>query len=139
MKNKDKIIMLYYTQHLKIKEIEQILKVSSPYITKIIKKDFRYEDEKLYRKNLSKQKRKIAQNKFMKEKREQKRIDDNYQFVLSQHNQAVNELSKGRHLNNENYRKWNYSAYKYNPSKKRYEFDTNLGRSADVPKYIKER
>lgn len=36
-------------------------------------------------------------------------------------------------------KKWNISAYRYNPSKHRYEFDERLGRSADVPKYIKER
>ena len=55
------------------------------------------------------------------------------------HNQASMELSKRSHLSNESYREWNYSAYKYNPSKRRYEFDSTLGRSYDVPKYIKER
>ena len=59
--------------------------------------------------------------------------------MKSQHDQATRELSKSSHLSNESYRKWNYSAYSYNPSKKRYEFDNKLGRSADVPKYIKER
>ena len=72
-------------------------------------------------------------------KREQKRIDDNFAFVEEQHRQATLELSKSKHLSNESYRKWNISAYKYNPSKHRYEFDEKLGRSADVPKYIKER
>ena len=60
-------------------------------------------------------------------------------LVKAEHNQAVSELSERKHLTNEDYRKWNYSAYKYNPSKRRYEFDENLGRSYDVPKYIKER
>ena len=59
--------------------------------------------------------------------------------MQSQHEQATRELSKSKHLSNESYRKWNYSAYKYTPSKKRYEFDEKLGRSIDVPKYIKER
>lgn len=59
--------------------------------------------------------------------------------TLSVVEQATRELSKSKHLSNENYRKWNYSAYKYNPSRKRYEFDEKLGRSIDVPKYIKER
>ena len=56
-----------------------------------------------------------------------------------QHRQDSKELSKSGHLSNENYRKFNYSAYKYNPSKRRYEFDNTLGRSYAVPKYIKER
>ena len=75
----------------------------------------------------------------MKNKREQKRIDDNYSFVQAQHYKATRELSKSRHLTNETYRKWNSSAYKYNPLKKRYEFDEKLGRASDIPKYIKER
>ena len=52
---------------------------------------------------------------------------------------SLTELSKSNHLSNESYRKWNYSAYKYNSSKRRYEFDEKLGRSYDIPKYIKER
>lgn len=139
MENKEKIIELYYMNHLKIKEIQDLLKISSAYISKIIKTDSRYETEKVYRKELSSKNRKIAQNNFMKNKREKQRIEDNYSIVQVQHEQASRELSKSKHLTNENYRKWNTSAYKYNPSKKRYEFDDKLGRSADVPKYIKER
>ena len=74
----------------------------------------------------------------MKNKREIKHIEDGYYILKAKHEQASIELSKSRHLTNENYRKWNQSAYHYNTSKKRYEFDDNLGRSYDVPKYIKE-
>ena len=137
--SKEKIIELFYIEHLKVKEISEIVNTSSAYITKIIKQDARYLQEKEYRKNISKQKRKIDQNNFIKTKREQQRIEDNYSIVQSQHEQATRELSKSKHLSNENYRKWNCSAYKYNPSKRRYEFDETLGRAADVPKYIKER
>lgn len=136
---KEKIISFYYIEHLKVKEIAEELNVTSAYITKIIKQDSRYAKEKQYRKDISKSKRKIDQNKFIKNKRENKRIEDNYLAVKAQHIQASKELSKISHLSNENYRKWNYSAYKYNPSKRRYEFDKQLGRAADVPKYIKER
>lgn len=133
------IINMFYIEHLKINQIANIKNISSAYITKIIKQDNRYYEEKEYRKNISKEKRKINQNKFIKNKREKQRMEDNYLFVKAQHEQATSELSKSQHLSNENYRKWNYSAYKYNPSKKRYEFDSSLGRSSDVPKYIKER
>lgn len=140
MKNpKEIIIDLFYIEHLKVKEIAKIVHTSSSYITKIIKQDKRYVGEKEYRANKSKEKRKLDQNKFIKHKREQKRIDDNFAFVEEQHRQASLELSKSKYLSNESYRKWNASAYKYNPSKHRYEFDENLGRSADIPKYIKER
>lgn len=136
---KDKIINLFYIKHLKVKEIAEITKVTSAYVTKVIKADSRYMEEKNFRKEKSKEKRKQDQNNFIKQKREKKRIEDNYEFVKSQHIKASMELSKLRKLTDENYRKWNISAYKYNPSKHRYEFRDELGRSYDVPKYIKER
>lgn len=136
---KDKIMELFFIEHLTVKNIAKVVDTSSAYITKIIKKDNRYIKEKEYRKSISNDKRKIAQNKFMKNKREKKKIEDNYSLLKAQHFQASKELSKTSHLSNENYRKWNQSAYKYNPSKRRFEFDKNLGRSSDVPKYIKER
>lgn len=136
---KEKILNLFYIKHLQVKEISEIEEISSPYITKVIKADARYNQEKESRKNKSKEKRKKAQRDFNKNKRERKRIEDNYTFVQAQHEQASRELSKSKKLTDENYRKWNKSAYKYNPSKHRYEFDESLGRAADVPKYIKER
>lgn len=134
---KGKIISMFFLEHLKVNEISKQLKVSSSYITKVIKKDERYAIEKENRKNISKIARKESQKIFAKNKREIKRIEDNYSFVLLQHAQASSELSKTKHLSDESYRKWNYSAYRYNPSKNRYEFRESLGRSADVPKYIK--
>src|SRR5699024_2449733 len=122
-----------------VNEIVDKIETSSAYITKIIKLDTRYYKEKQNRKIISKENRKITKNNFMKHKREQKRIDDNYSMLQEQHRQDVMELSKAKRLSNENYRRWNNSAYKYNPLKRRYEFDESLGRSADVPKYIKER
>lgn len=135
--SKENIIDLFYTEHLKVKEIATKENTSSAYITKIIKQDARYIQEKQYRKAISKSKRKVAQNNFIKNKREKKEIEDNYATVQSQHEQASRELSKSSHLTNEAYRKWNISAYKYNSSKCRYEFDDKLTRPYAVPKYIK--
>ena len=136
---KDMIIELFFEQHLKVTEISKNIGTSSAYITKIIKADPRYIEEKKNRKEISKGNRKIAQNSFMKNKREQKRIDDQYSSVQAQHNQAVMELSKRGHMNNQTFRKWNSSVYDYNPSKHRYEFNEQFGRASDVPKYVKER
>ncbi len=137
--SKKEIIYFYYTEHLKVNDIANKLQISSAYITKVIQSDARYTKEKEYRKNISREKRKISQNMFIKTKRDKKRIEDNYAFVQAQHNQASKELSKSNYLTDESYRKWNYSAYIYNPSKHRYEFREELGCSADVPKYIKGR
>ena len=136
---KDLILEQFFEKRLKINEIAANVNTSSAYITKIIKKDSRYNKEKQSRKDVSKIKRKIAKNNFMKNKREQKRIDDQYSMIQAQHNQDVKELSKRGHMNNEAFRKWNSSAYNYNPSKHRYEFNEKFGRAADVPKYVKER
>lgn len=137
--SKEQIIEYFYEKHLQVKEIADMINTSEAYITKVIKKDTRYTNEKAFRKNISYEKRKKDQNKFAKNKREKQRLEDNYRAMKAEHNQAVSELSERKHLTNENYRKWNYSAYKYNPSKHRYEFDEKLGRSYDVPKYVKER
>lgn len=123
---KDKIISAYYLEHLKVKEIAENLSVSTAYVSKTIKKDSRYTEEKQYRKDNSIEKRRIEKNKYIKDKREKQKIEDNYQAIKVQHNQASRELSKARHLSNESYRKWNCSAYNYNPSKHRYEFDSEL-------------
>ena len=68
---KENIITLFYIEHLKVKEIAEKINISSAYVTKIIKKDTRYMQEKEYRKAISKEKRKIAQNDFIKKKRKQ--------------------------------------------------------------------
>ena len=134
---KEQINLAYYNEHMKVKDIANMLKVSSAYVTKVIKKDERYYEEKRYRKELSKENRKIAQNKFIKSKREMQRIEDNYLIIKEQHAQASRELSKARYLTNENYRKWNKSAFIYNKKRNGYEFRKELGRSNDVPKFIK--
>ncbi|MDO4283514.1 MAG: hypothetical protein Q4D02_07760 [Clostridia bacterium] len=115
---KEKIISSYYIKHLKVKEISEKLSISSAYVTKIIKQDSRYAQEKQYRKDISKNKRRIDKNKFIKNKRDNKRIEDNYQAIKAQHDQASRELSKSKSLSNESFRKWNYSAYTYNSSKR---------------------
>ena len=136
---KNIIIELFFEQHLKVNEIAKNIETSSAYITKIIKQDSRYLEEKQTRQEVSKLNRKIAQNNFMKNKREQKRIDDQYSIVQAQHKQDAMELSKRGHMNNQTFRKWNSSAYDYNTRSSGYEFNEKFGRASDVPKYVKER
>lgn len=138
---KEEILNLFFNYGLSQKEISEKLNVTKGYISQIVTKDKRYpqfKKEKLIKAH--KKHNKQIQN-ITKEKRKQIQFNSSVNDLIlkTMHNQASAELSKGKHLTNENYRKWNYSAYKYNPSKKRYEFDEQLGRSYDVPKYIKER
>ena len=53
---KDKILNLFYIGHLKVKEIAEKTNVTSAYITKVIKTDSRYKEEKNFRKEKSKKK-----------------------------------------------------------------------------------
>ena len=64
--SKENIIDLFYNEHLKVNEIAKKENVSSAYITKVIKQDIRYNHEKVNRKGISKEKRKNAQNQFIK-------------------------------------------------------------------------
>ena len=137
----DEILKLYFIDKLRPVDIAAKLDIKIYKITRVIQKDDRYINEKISRKTISEEKHKEFTKDYMKEKRKNEqfkcKVDD---LVLkTMHNQASMELSKRNHLTDENYRKWNYSAYNYNSSKRRYEFDENLGRSYDVPKYIKER
>ena len=57
---KDKIIEMFFINHLSVKEIADSIGTSSAYITKIIKTDDRYVGEKQYRKrNQKKRENKI--------------------------------------------------------------------------------
>ena len=108
---KDKIIELFFTEHLRPVDISKKLKVGMPYITKIIQKDSRYIEEKEARKLESKEKNKIqkrmyAQNKRQKEKQE-------YQKLLVQINRDNEYLSTKNKENDLQFAKWNRSAYEY--------------------------
>lgn len=138
---KDKILDLFFDKKMKQKDIAELLNIAKSTVSKVVSKDSRFIAEKSLRK---------ANNKVKRNKDIQRRVEQNrkkVQFknnsddlILKQmHSQASMELSKRSHLSNENYRKWNKTAYNYNPSKKRFEFDENLGRSYDVPKYIKAK
>ena len=138
---KEKILELYFNEKMLQKEIAKKLNISTSIVSRTLSRDSRFIEKKNRRKIANK----VKHNKDIQKRVEQKRKDvqlKNYadELVLKKsHRQASVELSDREHLTNENYRKWNYSAYKYNPSKRRYEFREELGRSYDVPKYIKEK
>lgn len=135
------ILDLYFNNKLKQIEISKQLNISKSTVSKILSKDARFEEEKKHRKLENKIKHNKDIQIRVENKRKEIQFNNNVDDLILKHlhNQASTELSKRSHLTNENYRKWNISAYKYNPSKHRYEFNENLGRSYDVPKFIKER
>ena len=122
MSNKEKIIDLFYNEHLKPVDIALELNVSNAYISKVIKKDFRYHEEKNQRKQ---------QNKL-----KQKSNRDSYEALKAQLKQDAEELSYYFDISDCSFRKFNASAYKYNAKRKRFEIDKRLTVSIDVPKAV---
>ena len=132
MSKKDEITKLYFVDRENPATIAKKLNISKSAVTQVLQKDDRYKKEKEVRKK---------QNKIrhIKKTREIKQFKNRSEDLILKrmHNQASQELSKGKRLSNLAYRNWNTSAYSYNEAKRRYEFKEELGRSNDVPKYIK--
>lgn len=134
MNKKQQIIYLYYEKGLVQTKIAQKLNVSKAYITKIIKKDSRYKEEKENRKKKNKEKNKRETKKYISKKRqEQKNLDA---YMKKQHIQASNELSSRRIMSNRNFRNWNNSIYEYNSKNKTYILKKDIIATGDVPKKI---
>lgn len=138
--DKEKILKIYFEEKLRPIDIAKKFNVGKSRITRILQKDSRYIDEKLKRKNSNVKKHNEYVKKYIKDKRQIKKSKNNVDDLILKymHNQASMEMSKGKKLSNMAYRNWNVSAFSYNDKKRRYEFkDKELGRSHDVPKYIK--
>ena len=137
--NKETIINKYFIEKLKPVEIAKELNISKSAVTQVLQKDKRYKKEKVNRKTKNKKNHNEKTKKYMKYKREvikRKKDKDNID-LRNMHNQATAELSKKKRLSNMAYRNWNKSAFTYNEKRNGYEFKKELGRSYDVPKFIK--
>lgn len=135
----EEILDLYFNKKLKQCDIATMLNISKSKVSKTLQKKETFIAEKQRRKELSEQKHNKDIQRRVEKSRKIKQFKNKADDLILKnfHNQAAMELSDRKYLNNEAYRKWNTSAYIFNPSKNRFEFDKNLGRSYDVPKYIK--
>ena len=112
--NKNYILDKYYNEHEKPTIIAKELKVNPSYITKIIKGDTRYIQEKEYRSQTSKENRKIAKKEWIRNKRQNEADKQLYEFVKQQHIDASKELSYSSEMSDLAYIRWNSSAYHRN-------------------------
>ena len=136
MDKKEQILDLYFNKHLKQTEIAKKVNASQQYISKIIKKDERYEDEKSSRKSSNAEKRKIAQAEYQKNYVRKKDKDIAYEQLLAQQRQDSMELSfSNNNISDYAFAKWNSSAYHTN-SKGNLVLNRNLKVGFDVPKSI---
>lgn len=87
--------------------IAKELDVNPSYITKIIKKDTRYIQEKEYRIQISKENRKIAKREWIRSKMQNETETDKqlFEFVKQQHIEASKELSYSFEISDLAYRK----------------------------------
>ena len=137
--NKETILDMYFIEHLKPVDIAKELNVSKSAVTQVLRKDDRYSEEKERRKAENYRKHikdtEERNTRVRKEKQFKNSVDD---LVLkNMHKQAGVELSAPKKMSNMAYRNWNKSAYVYNERRKGFEFRKELGRSKDVPKFIK--
>lgn len=136
MTKKEQILDLFYNHHLKEVVIARDLYVSQPYVSKVIKANKQYIKEIENRKKQNAEKRKVYLTAYHKNYVRSKNDDHEYQTMKLQHEIDTRLLSYGNAISDENYKKCNSSAYKYNSKKERYEIDRKLKVSKDIPRYI---
>ena len=136
---KETIIKRYFVDKARPADIAKELNISKSAVTQVLQKDERYKVEKEYRKEKNKLKHNENTKIIVKKQREIKKFKNHADNLdmKRMHEQASKELSKGKRISNIAYRNWNKSAFTYNSKRKGYEFRKELGRSYDVPKFIK--
>lgn len=137
MDKKEQILDLYFNMHLKQTEISETVDASQQYISKIIKKDERYENEKSSRKSINAEKRKIAQAEYQKNYVRKKDKDIAYEQLLVQQRQDALELSYNSHpLSDYAFKKANSSIYTYDSIKNQFVMIRGIKAGFDAPKRI---
>ena len=136
---KDKIIELFFTEHLRPVDISKKLKVGMPYITKIIQKDSRYIQEKEARKQDNKEKQKTQKRIYAQNKREKERQEkQDYQKLLTIINNDNKFLSTKKKVSDIKYAKWNRSAYNYDEETSNLVLKDNINAGYNVAKRVSD-
>lgn len=130
------IIELYFKQKMKQKDIAEKLNVSKYIVSRVLKEDVRYKQEKERRKEISRQRNNKRKAEAVIRKRTESKND--YAILKNQHIQASLELSGGKTvIGNRAFRKWNSSIYQYNNKTNAYHLKKGIVTGFDVPKKIK--
>lgn len=139
MSNKKKIINLFFNEKLSIVEIAGKLNITKQYVSKIVRQDFRYTQERENRKLKNKEKQKKRVKEYIYNKRKKERQERLNAIMELQHIQASCEMSTGRFINNRAFKNWNSSIYEYYGKTKEYRVKKDFKNrvSYAVPKKIK--
>ena len=135
MENPEIIKYLFYIEHLKGKEIAKILEVTPQNVSKTIKCDERYKEEKEFRKKMNAKNRKEYLKEYAKTYVRKKEETITKEELEAIHNQDVKELSYHAEISDSAFARWNLSAY--NSDKKgNLVLDKKLKCSKDIPKTV---
>ena len=136
MSNKEKILDLYYNQHLKQNEIAKIVETTTQYVSKVVRTDKRNIEEKEKRKKENSENRKIYLQEYFKTYNRPKKDDNSYEQMIAQQIQDSMELSfSNSNISDYAFVKWNSSAYHTN-NKGNLVIDRKLKVGFDVPKSV---
>ena len=136
MSNKEKILDLYYNQHLKQNKIAKLVGTTAQYVSKVVRADKRNKEEKEKRKTENSENRKVYMQEYFKTYNRPKKDDNSYEQMVAQQIQDSLELSFSNNIIYDYaYAKWNSSAYHTN-SKGNLALNRNLKVGFDVPKSI---
>lgn len=136
MSNKEKILDLYYNQHLKQNEIAKIVDTTTQYVAKVVRTDKRNIEEKEKRKKENSENRKIYLQEYFKTYNRPKKDDNSYEQMIAQQIQDSMELSfSNSNISDYAFVKWNSSAYHTN-NKGNLVIDRKLKVGFDVPKSV---
>lgn len=136
MSNKEKILDLYYNQHLKQNEIAKIVDTTTQYVSKVVRTDKRNIEEKEKRKKENSENRKIYLQEYFKTYNRPKKDDNSYEQMIAQQIQDSMELSfSNSNISDYAFVKWNSSAYHTN-NKGNLVIDRKFKVGFDVPKSV---
>lgn len=136
MENQENILDLYYNKHLKQKEIATIVGVSKQYISKVVKADNRFKEEKQTRKDENAIKRQDYLKEYNKTYIRTKKEDNSYEQLQALLYQDSLELSySSSNMNDYAFAKYNSSIY-HRDKNGNLRLNKGIKVGSDVPKTI---
>lgn len=133
---KERILDLFFNEHLKQVDIAKIVGVKKQYVSRIVKSDSRYAEAKQNKLKENAIKRKEYLQEYYQTYQRPKKEDNSYEQLKAQQLQDSLELSySSGNINDYAFAKWNISAYHRN-SKGNLVLNKGLNVGFDVPKSI---
>lgn len=140
MNNEEKILNLYYNQHLKQKDIAVLIGVSKQYVSKVVKKDTRNREEKQIRKDHNNVKRKDYMKEYFKNYIRNTKGKENmqeYYNLLAMINRDNRILSTKSEMSDIAFAEWNRSIYDYAEKTSDLVLKKDVNVTFDVPQVVR--